>query len=209
MDIVDTHEQMTDGTTLVSLVYDGGVMLGCDGKSASTILIGNRMSDKLEPLHQRIYCQRTGTSAHTEAVAKFARYYIDAHWAETGELPLVDTAASIIQKIFYENAKYLSGSMIVGGWDPVEGAQLFDVNHGSKITKKITWNGSGSFTIIGYIDKNFRENMSKAEAFEFIKEAISLATYRDGSSGGSIRILDITKDGKERHYIPHTDKEFR
>uniref|UniRef100_A0A7S3JLA7 proteasome endopeptidase complex n=1 Tax=Euplotes harpa TaxID=151035 RepID=A0A7S3JLA7_9SPIT len=99
--------------------------------------------------------------------------------------------------------------MLVGGWDPVEGPQLFDVNHGTKISRKIAWNGSGSYVIIGYIDKNFKEDMSKAEAFEFLKEAISLATYRDGSSGGSIRIMDITKDGRTRHYIPHTDKVLR
>ena len=99
--------------------------------------------------------------------------------------------------------------MLVGGWDPIEGPQLFDVNKGAKIPKKIAWNGSGSFVIIGYLDKNFKENMSKAEAFDFIKEAISLATYRDGSSGGSIRIVDITKDGRKRHYIPHNEKEIK
>ena len=99
--------------------------------------------------------------------------------------------------------------MIVGGWDPVEGAQLFSVNKGSKIPKKLAFNGSGSFVIMGYLDKNFRENMSKAEAYELLKEAISLATYRDSSSGGSIRIMDITKEKKERHYIPHDQKEFR
>ena len=114
-----------------------------------------------------------------------------------------------MQKIFYENANYLSGSMIVGGWDPVEGPQLFDVNHGTKISKKIAWNGSGSYTIMGYIDKHFKEDMSRAEAFEFLKEAISLATYRDGSSGGSIRIMDINKDGRTRHYIPHNEKEIK
>ena len=99
--------------------------------------------------------------------------------------------------------------MLVGGWDPIEGEQLFDVNKGAKIPKKIAWNGSGSFVLMGYIDKNFRENMSKQEAFDFIKEAISLATYRDGSSGGSIRIVDVTKDGRQRHYIPHNEKEIR
>ena len=206
MDTIDTKAIATDGTTLVSLVYDGGVTLGCDGRSSSAILIGHRMSDKLEPLHQYIYCQRTGVSAHTETVAKYARYFIDAHVAETGELPLVDTAASIVQSIFYNNRKYLRGSMLVGGWDPVEGPQLFDCNHGAKIPKKLAWNGSGSYVILGYMDKNFKENMSKAEAFEFIKEAISLATFRDSSSGGSIRIVDITKDGKERHYISQNDK---
>ena len=61
----------------------------------------------------------------------------------------------------------------------------------------------------GYIDKNFREGMSRAECFEFIKEAISLATYRDGSSGGCVRIVDITAEGVKRELIPYHEREFR
>ena len=64
-------------------------------------------------------------------------------------------------------------------------------------------NGSGSGYIHGYVDKHFKENMTKEEAKEFLKTAVSLAIFRDGSSGGIIRIVDITKDGFTREYIPN------
>ena len=63
--------------------------------------------------------------------------------------------------------------------------------------------GSGAAFIYGFCDENFRENMSKAECKEFCRKAVSYATYRDTSSGGVIRIVDITKDGVTRDYFTH------
>jgi 20S proteasome subunit beta 1 len=50
------------------------------------------------------------------------------------------------------------------------------------------------------MDTNYKENMSKAEITEFLKQCISLACFRDGSSGGCIRMVYITKDGIERTF---------
>jgi 20S proteasome subunit beta 1 len=46
---------MTDGTTIIAVKYDGGIMLAADGRSATSMIVGNKCSDKLEPIHQRIY----------------------------------------------------------------------------------------------------------------------------------------------------------
>merc|ERR1712166_118720 len=44
--------------------------------------------------------------------------------------------------------------------------------------------------------------MSKAEVKDFLKSCIALAVFRDSSSGGCCRLLDITKDGIEREFHP-------
>jgi len=61
----ETMQAMTDGTTILSIKYNGGILLGADSRSANDMYIGDRVSDKLEPIHHRIYCQRSGTSSHT------------------------------------------------------------------------------------------------------------------------------------------------
>lgn len=63
--------------------------------------------------------------------------------------------------------------------------------------------GSGSTFVWGFVDANYKENFSRREVTEFVKSAISLAIYRDSSSGGIIRLLYITKDGIERDYVPY------
>lgn len=69
--------------------------------------------------------------------------------------------------------------------------------------------GSGSTFIWGFVDANYKPNMSKHEAREFIKSCIALACYRDSSSGGIIRLLDITQDKIEREYVPYTEFKIK
>lgn len=92
------------------------------------MFVGNRASDKLEPIHNRIYCQRSGTSSHTATIARYVRYYIDVQANELGALPAVESAAAIMREIIYNNAGRLSASMICSGWDPYKGYQIFSVN---------------------------------------------------------------------------------
>ncbi|SRR5450830_248301 len=127
--------------------------------------VGNRCSDKLEPIHHRIYCQRSGTSSHTSRIAKDVRYYIDYQAQELGGLPPVESAAAIMREIIYNNAGALSASMICSGWDPYKGYQIYSVNQ-TGFWKEGDWalSGSGSTFIWGYFDANFRPDMTLLEA---------------------------------------------
>ena len=172
--------------------------------------IGDRVSDKLEPIHHRIYCQRSGTSSHTQTIARYVRYYVDAQASELGNFPPVESAANIMRSIIYSNAGSLSASMICSGWDPYKGYQIYSVNQ-TGFHQEGDWamSGSGSTFIWGYFDANYRNNFTLEEAKEFITSAISLAAYRDGSSGGVIRQISITKDGTERFFIPYQDFKMK
>mmetsp|Transcript_30740 Transcript_30740/g.22379 ORF Transcript_30740/g.22379 Transcript_30740/m.22379 type:complete len:129 (+) Transcript_30740:343-729(+) len=125
--------------------------------------------------------------------------------AELGNFPPVESAAAVMREIIYTNQNSLSASMICSGWDPYKGYQIYSVNQ-TGFFQENDWalSGSGSTFIRGYFDANYKSSMSKAEAKEFILSAVSLACYRDGSSGGSIRMIDITEAGVERSYTPYT-----
>jgi len=172
--------------------------------------IGDRVSDKLEPIHHRIYCQRSGTSSHTQTIAKYVRLYVDAQANELGGFPPVESAANIMRSIIYSNAGSLSASMICSGWDPYKGYQIYSVNQ-TGFRQEGDWalSGSGSTFTWGYFDANYNPNMTLEQAKEFITSAISLACYRDGSSGGVIRMISITKEGTERFFVPYQDFKIR
>ena len=96
--------------------------------------------------------------------------------------------------------------MICSGWDPYKGYQIYSVNQtGFFKEEDIAMGGSGSVFIAGYKDANWRPDFTLEEAKAFIKTAISLACYRDGSSGGIIRMVSITEAGVERFLIPYND----
>lgn len=79
---------------------------------------------------------------------------------------------------------------------------------GTTMRLPFTMSGSGSAFIYGWCDANYKENMTKQEAMEFVQTAVTLAMHRDNSSGGIIRTMDITKDGHERGIIKFNDLKF-
>jgi 20S proteasome subunit beta 1 len=106
----------------------------------------------------------------------------------------------------YEYKDYLSAALIVCGWDRINGPQIYSVGLGGTVSRQeIALSGSGSAFIYGFCDTNFRSKMSKQECRDFIVKALSLAMYRDNSSGGIIRLVDINKDGYQRDVIKHSD----
>jgi 20S proteasome subunit beta 1 len=78
----------------MAVEFDGGVVLGADSRTTTgtnvfriQILkgsfvgsyIANRLSDKITPVHDRIYCCRSGSAADTQAIADYVRNYLGMH----------------------------------------------------------------------------------------------------------------------------------
>jgi len=100
--------------------------------------------------------------------------------------------------------------MICSGWDPYKGYQIYSVNQTGFFQEgDYALSGSGSTFIWGYFDANYNKNMTLEQAKEFIRSSISLACYRDGSSGGVIRMLNITEEKTERSFIPYQDFKIK
>lgn len=114
-----------------------------------------------------------------------------------------------MQQYQYAYKKYLSAAIILAGVDNVEGPCIYTVGQGGTTRKvEMAANGSGSTYILGYLDKNFKSGMTRQEAKELLKNAVSLAMFRDSSSGGIIRMIDIRKDGITKEYFPCTSLQF-
>lgn len=135
---------------------------------------------------------------------------MDIQANDLGGHPYVESAASVMREIIYNNAGKLSASMICSGWDPYKGYQIYSVNQ-TGYFREGDWamSGSGSTYIWGYFDANYNGTMELAQAMEFLKSAISLACFRDSSSGGIIRMVNITKEKVDRHYFPYQDFKIK
>lgn len=114
--------------------------------------MANRVTDKLTPVHDRIFCCRSGSAADTQAVADAVAYQLAFHryaprsvgqggdagqapWVsahafslphsvELEEPPRVRTAARLFQQTCYRYREELSAGIIVAGWDPRRGGQV-------------------------------------------------------------------------------------
>ncbi|TPX31900.1 hypothetical protein SeMB42_g07680 [Synchytrium endobioticum] len=171
------------GTTIMAVQFADGVIVGADSRTTTGSYIANRVTDKLTAVHDSIFCCRSGSAADTQAIADVVHYYLQLYSVQYGEQPKVRTAATLFQSLVYSNKDALQAG-------------------GSLHKQPFAIGGSGSSYIYGYCDAHYKDNMTLAEATDFIKNSVALAMSRDGSSGGVIRLAIITKEGVERVFVP-------
>ncbi|KRY12396.1 Protein RFT1 -like protein [Trichinella patagoniensis] len=197
------HEKISDGTTLVACEFEHGVIIAADTRTSSGSLVVSRVSNKISPVSEYICCMRSGSSADTQAVADIAKYQISVYEMEHRCSIPVSIAAEIFRSICYRYRNDITAGIIVCGWDSVNGGQIYSIPISGMIMKQCwTAGGSGSVYAIGYLDTNFKPNMTEEEANNFIRKALAIAISRDGSSGGCIRLCSITEKGMEHSVIP-------
>lgn len=129
----------------------------------------DRVADKIEPIHHRIFCLRSGASAHTQALSRYVRHYLQQQAIEENKLPLVSTAAKLFASMCYANKNFLQAAIIVAGWDPVYGSQVYEIPlGGTQLAQPFSIGGSGSSYIYGLCDASWRPDMTVAEGKEFV-----------------------------------------
>lgn len=206
------NAELSTGTTIIAAEYDGGVVLGADSRTTTGAYIANRVTDKLTKISDHIYCCRSGSAADTQAMADIVNYYLDFQMSEMGEEALVQTGANVFRELVYKYRSSLTAGIIVAGWDRRKGGQVYVIPLGGMcVREKIAIGGSGSSYIYGFVDSNYKENMTKEECVQFVTKAVALAITRDGSSGGVVRIgiIDgVTPEIERRVYTEDTFPKF-
>ncbi|KAK1350975.1 Proteasome subunit beta type-1 [Hamiltosporidium tvaerminnensis] len=121
------------------------------------------------------------------------------HTNNTNNTP-VRTAAILCKNVIYKY-KNLLASLIIAGYDNIEGGSVYVIGLGGYLIRR-EWalGGSGSPYIYGYVDKMYRNDFTFEERVMFVKECVSMAIGRDTSSGGCVRIMVISKEGIKRYY---------
>ena len=110
----------------------------------------------------------------------------------------------LLMTISLSPSPHNSAGLIIAGWDERHGGQVYSIPLGGSLHKQAyAIGGSGSTYIYGYCDANWKEGMEEADAVAFVKGALREAIKWDGSSGGVIRMVVLTRKGADRHlYLP-------
>ncbi|XP_032064359.1 proteasome subunit beta type-9-like [Thamnophis elegans] len=128
------------------------------------------------------------------------RWGLDRLSLETEKTPRVLAAATLVKALSYKHPE-LSAHLLVAGWDPQNGGQVYGTLGGMLNRQPVSIGGSGSTFIYGYVDSAYKPRMNREECRQFTKNAIALAMVRDGSSGGIIYLVTITKDGAKEEVV--------
>lgn len=205
--------QMSDpvslGTTIMAVSFADGVVLAADSRTSSGSWVHNRVANKLTKLVDNVYCCRSGSAADTQNLAELCSNYLEQYAIGTGAAVSVATAATLFQKLCYANKWNISAGIIVGGWDPINGGSVYSIPPGGCSVKlDYAIGGSGSVFLYSFFDANYKTGMTKDQCVNFVRTAVSHAYARDGSSGGVIRTIVLTKDGSEHATLPWTSAPY-
>jgi len=192
-------QEVSTGTTLVAVEFDGGVVLGADSRTSMGTWVANRVTDKLTPVTDKIFCCRSGSAADTQAVTDVVKYKLAFFEVEMGRPATVKDAAMAFKEIAYEYRDSLMAGLIVAGHDDVEGGSVYCVPIGGMCVRQpMTIGGSGSTYLYGMMDDQYKPKMTQKACEQLVLKAVTQAIRRDGSSGGCARLAIITKDGVQR-----------
>ncbi|XP_018404594.1 PREDICTED: proteasome subunit beta type-6 [Cyphomyrmex costatus] len=196
------NSEQSTGTSIMACEFNGGVVIGADSRGTTGTYVSNRFADKLTRVTDYIYCCRSGSAADTQAISDIVAYHLGLHQMELGMPPLVETAANVFREICYNYRDSLMAGILVAGWDKQKGGQVYSIPIGGMCVRQpISIGGSGSTYVYGYVDAQYKPNMSKDECLKLVENTLALAMARDGSSGGVIRTGVITEKGIERKVI--------
>ena len=212
----------------MAATFDGGVVLGADSRTSTGSYVANRATDKVTRLTERVYVCRSGSAADTQNIAAAVAWHLEQMAVERGGKEAgVLAAARMLSRITYQNKDALQAGLIVAGYDEADanagpgssssttsaggnegnngggGGVVYAVPLGGTMVRvPFAIGGSGSAYITGLCDKLWRPGMSADECVAFVRRAVAHAIARDGSSGGRIRTVCITKDGARREFVP-------
>jgi 20S proteasome subunit beta 1 len=180
--------EVSTGTTLVAVEFADGVVLGADTRTSMGSWVANRVTDKLTPMSSHVMACRSGSAADTQAMADAVRNQLEWYEIEFGAPASVHTAAHLFKNIGYDYRDQFSAGIIVGGWDKEKGGQVYSVPIGGALVRQAaSIGGSGSTYLYGFMDAHYKPGMEKEKAVELVKQSVTLAINRDGSSGGCCR----------------------
>lgn len=90
-------------------------------------------------------------------------------------------------QINYSNKNMLLGAMIVGGWDPEKGGQIYGVPIGGTLVEQAwTTDGSGSTYIWGYLDSAYRYERASPTRLTHVQSRAMQATAKASCRPGKL-----------------------
>ncbi len=191
------------GAATVGITFDNGVVIGAEKRVLWGYTVVSKTGKKVFPITDNIIVGSAGVSGDYQMLSSFLAAESSLFELENRRPITVNAAAQLLSNILFSRKymPYLTQTLI-GGVDR-NGSHLFSLDlAGSLIEEKYAAVGTATSLVLGVLEVNYHENLSKVEAMELAVKAIRSATRRDTMSGEGIDLLVVTPEGIESKHIP-------
>ncbi|MFX1575946.1 MAG: proteasome subunit beta [Promethearchaeota archaeon] len=190
------------GAATVGITFKNGVVIGAEKRVLWGYTVVSKTGKKVFPITDNIIVGSAGVSGDYQMLSSFLTAESNLFKLENRRPITVNAAAQLLSNILFSRKymPYLTQTLI-GGLDQT-GSHLYSLDlAGSLIEEKYAAVGTATSLVLGVLEANYTENLSKTEAMELAVKAIRSATRRDAMSGDGIDLLVVTSKGIESKHI--------
>ncbi|MFA4960886.1 MAG: proteasome subunit beta [Candidatus Pacearchaeota archaeon] len=192
------------GTSIVGIVCKDGIVMAADKQvSAGQSLVMSKNEQKVFPVNKYLVVAGCGVAGDIQRVPKFLAAELKLKELKSKSRPTVRQAASLLNNINYNGIRQPStipqqAGFLIGGFNEDGSTELFSIEPAGSLIKVEDFDanfGSGMPFILGYLERNWKKNLTIDEGVKLAIESIKSSTQRDMGSGYGIDVIVITKDG--------------
>jgi proteasome beta subunit len=189
--------QIKKGTTTCALSCSDGVVLAADTRASAGMFIADKRVMKIQNVDKHLGMTIAGGVADAQNLVDTMRYNANLYRINNKRIIPVQSAARLCSNILF-NQRYFPYyvQIIMAGYEGKGTGQVYNIDlFGSLTEEKFISTGSGSPVAYGYLESEFKENMSVDEAYKVALQAIAAAIRRNAGTGDGINVVIIDKNG--------------
>ena len=190
-------DQIKKGTTTCALTCTDGVALAADTRASAGFFIADRHVMKIQKVDKHLGMTIAGGVADAQNLVDIMRYNANIYRLTNRELMPIKSAARLCSNVLFNQRFYpYYVQIILAGYDNKGGGQIYNIDlFGSMTSEKFISTGSGSPVAYGYLESEFKDNLSVNESYRIAIQAIAAAIRRNAGTGDNINAVIIDKDG--------------
>ena len=183
------------GTTIVGVVYKGGVVLGADTRATSGSEVAEKNCTKIDYIAPNMYCCGAGTAADTTNTCQLISRQLELLRLDTHRPSRVVTAVTLLKRKLFPYQGHISAALVLGGCD-LTGPGVYQIYpHGSTSKLPYTSMGSGSLAAMAVLETTWKPDMTEEAAVQCVQRAIGAGIFNDLGSGSNCDLCVIRTDG--------------
>ena len=191
-------EHIKKGTTTCALTCKDGVVLAADTRASAGFFIADKHVMKIQKIDRHIGMTMAGGVADAQNLVDIMRYNANIYRLTNKDLIPIKSGARLCSNVLF-NQRYFPFfvQIILAGVDKTkEEGQIYNIDlFGSMTSEKFISTGSGSPVAYGYLETEFKENLTVNDAYKLAIQAIAAAIRRNSGTGDGINVVIIDRDG--------------
>lgn len=205
------------GTTILGIVCKDGVVMASDRQSTAGNIVMNKNSEKTKKINDYIIIAGTGMVSDIQRVSKVLPAELRLKELKSRTRPTVKQSASLLSNISYSGIRQPSmipqqAGFLLGGLNEDGSVELYSIEPAGSFVKVEDYDanfGSGMPYVLGFLERNWKKNLTIKEGIELAKESLKSSTQRDTGSGYGIDVYSITKDGIKKEVSQEILSEYK